>query len=152
MFQPTKCFNLCRETHLSGIDASVNPFGTPSLRRRLPIYNGCGPIVASPDGGPHSGMEFVSSNLDPFPIGGLKDFPSEKKPFCSRSFAWVSQGEGFSRVLIGPHPQKRLIVVALEHQNCSRKRRQMIARTPDIFRRSQPLQGHSGGGDDRMNQ
>ena len=90
VFQPTKCFNVCRETHLSGIDASVNPFGAPSLRRRLPIYNGCGPIVASPDGGPHSGMEFVSPNLDPFPIGGLKDFPSEKKPFCSRSFAWVS--------------------------------------------------------------
>jgi hypothetical protein len=96
-------------------------------------------------------MEFVSSNLDPFPIGWLKDFPFQKKPFCSRSFAWVSQGKGFSRVLIGSHPQKRLAVVALEYQNRSRKRRQMIARTPDLFRRSQPLQGH-GGGDCRMNQ
>jgi hypothetical protein len=97
-------------------------------------------------------MELVSSNLDPFPIGGLKDLLSQKKPFCSRSFAWVSQGKRFRRIFVGPHPHKRLVVVALEHQNRSRKRRQMIARTPDLFRRSQPLQGHSGGGDCRMNQ
>ena len=51
--------------------------------RRLPIHYRRGPIVANPDRGSHSWMEFVSSNLDPFPIGGLKDLPSEKKPCCS---------------------------------------------------------------------
>ena len=72
-------------------------------------------------------MEFVPSNLDPFPIGGLKDFPSQKKPFCSRSFARVLQGKRFGRVLIGPHPEKRLVVVALERQNPSGERRQVIS-------------------------
>src|SRR6185436_18542788 len=123
-----------------------------SLSCGLPIHNRCGPIVASPDGGSHSGMEFVSSNLNQFPIGGLKGLPSQKKPFCSRFLAEVFQGKGFSRVLIGPYPQKSLVVVALERQNRPRKRRQMIARTPDLFRRPEPLQRHSKGSDCRMNQ
>ena len=120
--------------------------------RRLPIHYGRRPVVANPDRGSHPWMEFVSSNLHPFPIGWLKGFPSEKKRFCSGSFAWVSQSKRFSRVLVSPHPQKRLVAVTPELQDSSRKRSQMIARTADFLRWPQPLQGHSCGGDSRMNQ